>query len=653
MRYYFFQTSQQLRDGIMKPTLRALPGQTFPDGTPVDTDMNVQSPKNAGSSPFGARLDYPDGTYFCSDHLEIRYKNNTPFYSVYEQLADGKDNIPNFHPVSEDANFQYKDIAHRNDEMNSRFVLFNANLYDPSMDDEEPAATTPLSSTTTMAFYTPVDENGNARPENPGWKERYQGQLQDEMQMFGRWLRTLFAEKKVELPVRIQMYLVEDIYEKLYRTGETLDTLASRTRFEAYMKKEGINYTDFGILKDGPLKKYLGWIAEEHDKRTACSAVERNTSSIEELNDALVMVGTARENITGMNTPAGKKERENLKKAFEAGWTLDDLLDPDNIKKADSTSTYMEALANGTIPLPQKYNVSGASYIESILADKKNRKPQDASGFHVEEDVWKHLIWAFSKKKNVLLTGPSGSGKTEIVKLLCEKTGTPLTIIQMGAITDPTEQLVGKMDIDSLTGGTKFDWAPFALAIQQPGVVLLDEINRIPRNGENLLFSCLDNTRCLCADGAKSQDQREIPVHQDCMFIATANIGDEFTGTKEIDAAMMTRFLSKIEMDYMKQETEIKILMKRQDITKEDATNIAFVANRIRVMASKGELQVSISTRETLTCAEMVHDGFPVLKAMEYTFLPLYDQGSGPQDKASERAQVRLVISQRFSNTAA
>ena len=653
MRYYFFQTSQQLRDGIMKPTLRALPGQTFPDGTPVDTDMNVQSPKNAGSSPFGARLDYPDGTYFCSDHLEIRYKNNTPFYSVYEQLADGKDNVPNFHPVSENANFQYKDIAHRNDEMNSRFVLFNANLYDPSMDDEEPTVSTPLSSTTTMAFYTPVDENGNARPENPGWKERYQGQLQDEMPMFGRWLRTLFAEKKVELPVRIQMYLVEDIYEKLYRTGETLDTLASRTRFEAYMKKEGVNYTDFSILKDGPLKKYLGSIAEEHDKRIACSAVERNTSSVEELNDALVMVGTARENITGMSTPAGKKERDNLKKAFEAGWTLDDLLDPDNIKKADSTSTYMEALANGTIQLPQKYNVSGASYIESILADKKNRKPQDASGFHVEEDVWKHLIWAFSKKKNVLLTGPSGSGKTEIVKLLCEKSGTPLTIIQMGAITDPTEQLVGKMDIDSLTGGTKFDWAPFALAIQQPGVVLLDEINRIPRNGENLLFSCLDNTRCLCADGAKSQDQREIPVHQDCMFIATANIGDEFTGTKEIDAAMMTRFLSKIEMNYMKQETEIKILMKRQDITKEDATNIAFVANRIRVMASKGELQVSISTRETLTCAEMVHDGFPVLKAMEYTFLPLYDQGSGPQDKASERAQVRLVISQRFSNTAA
>lgn len=649
MRYYFFQTSQQMRDGVMKPTLRALPGQTFPDGTPVDTEINVQAPKEAGSHPGGARLDYPDGTFFCSDNLEqVTTNNGKLYYSVIDA-----DKTFSFHPVSDNPNFQYKDALHKDDVMNSRFVLFKAGLYDPSMDEEEQSAPTPLSSTSTMAFYTPMDENGNARPVNPTWKERYQGQLQDEMQMFGRWLRTLFAEKKVELPNRILMSTVEDLYAKLYSTGETLDTLTSRSRFESYLKKEGITYSDFGILKEGPLKKYLGWIADEHDKHAVCSAVERNTSSVDELNDALVMIGTARENITGMNTPAGKKERDNLKKAFDAGWSLDDLLDPDNIKKSDSTAAYMEALANGVIPLPQKYNVSGASFIDSILADKKNRKPQDASGFHVEDDVWKQLIWTFNKKKNVILTGPSGSGKTEIVKLLCEKTGTPLTIIQMGAITDPTEQLVGKMDIDSLTGGTKFDWAPFALAIQQPGIILLDEVNRMPRNGENLLFSCLDYTRRLCAAGAKSQDQRDIPVHPDCMFIATANIGDEFTGTHEIDAALMTRFHMKIEMDYMKQETEIKILMKRQDITREDATNIAFVANRIRVMAAKGELQVSISTRETLTCAEMVHDGFPVLKAMEYTFLPLYDRGNGPQDKACERAQVRQIISQRFSNTAA
>lgn len=648
MRYYFFQSIEALRDGVVKPTLRALPGQEFPDGTPVDTEINVRAPKEAGSSPYGARLDYPTGTMFCSDHLEaVTTSGGKIYYSVYEK--DG--NVPNFHPVSDNPNFAYRVGTHRDDRMNAAYVLFKNGIYQPDADDDDAEAPAALSKDTTMAYYTPADENGNARAEDKNWKERYQGQVQDEMQMFGKWLRGLFAERKLMLPNRIVMGTVQDLYEKLYRSGETLDTLASRPRFDAFLVKEGLDYSDFEIRKDGPLKKYLGWIEEEHDKRAACSATERNAANRDELLDALSMVASAHENITGLSSPAGPQDRDNLKKAFDAGWTLDDLLDPDNLKKAGSVSEYATKLASGAIALPEKFNASGASFVDSLLADKKNRKPADSSGFHVDEKVWKRLIWAFGKKKNVLLTGPSGSGKTEIVKILCEKTGTPLTIIQMGSITDPTEQLVGKMDIDSLTGGTKFDWAPFALAIQKPGVVLLDEINRVPRNGDNMLFSCLDGTRCLPASGAKSSDQRDIPVHKDCMFIATANIGDEFTGTKEIDAALSTRFFPRIEMAYMTQAQEVNILMRREDISKEDATNIAFVANRIRLMAAKGEAQTSISTRETLQCAEMVHDGFPVLEAMEYAFLPLYDEGNGPTDSSSERAQIRQVIAQRFSNT--
>lgn len=644
MRYYFFQSSQKMRDGVLKPTLRALPGQTFPDGTPVDTEINVQAPKEPGSNPGGARLEYPDGTFFGSDNLErLEKKTGTVYYTVIRT-----DTPYAFHPVSDDPNFKYVSAQHVDNRMNAAFVLFKNGIYDPNL--EEDAEDTPASPAPTSAYYTPADENGNARPENKGWKERYQGQIQDEMQMFGKWLRGLFAERKVMLPSRIVVNTMQDVYEKLYRTGESLDTLASRTRFDAFLKKEGLDYQDFEIRKDGPLKKYLSYIEEEHDKRGACSAVERNASDRDELADALAMVVTAHENMSGLSSVAGAPERDNLKKAFEAGWTLNDLLDPDNLKQAGSVNEYTAKLASGTIALPQRYDVSGASYLESLLAEKSNRKPGSSSGFHVDEHIWKQLVWAFTKKKNILITGPTGSGKTQIVKLLCEKTGTPLTIIQMGTITDPTEQLVGKMDIDSLTGGTKFDWAPFALAIQKPGVVLLDEVNRIPRNGENMLFSCLDDTRCLPASGAKSSDQREIPVHKDCMFIATANIGDEYTGTKEIDAAMKTRFFPKLEMNYMTQAQETAILMRRQDVSKEDATNIAFVANRIRIMASKGEMQTSISTRETLQYAEMVHDGFPVIEAMESSFLPLFDAGSGPTDPASERAQVKQVIAQRFSN---
>ena len=90
MRYFFFVTSHQDRGkGTMDPTLRALPGQTFDDGTPVDTDYNVRAPKEPGTSANGCRLEYPDGTIFCSSFLEEvtnqNGKSTKPFYSVYDQ----------------------------------------------------------------------------------------------------------------------------------------------------------------------------------------------------------------------------------------------------------------------------------------------------------------------------------------------------------------------------------------------------------------------------------------------------------------------------------------------------------------------------------------------------------------------------------------
>lgn len=643
MKYFFFQTLIEECGGEAKTRLRALPGQTFEDGSPVSTTLNVQAPKEPGSSPYGSRMEYPLGTYFASDHLETSNSESVIFYTVYLNLKK----TPNFHPVADTPDFRYVAPEHEDAKMNAAFALFKAGI-DP-FEAETGAEEESGGNENQAAIYTPADENGIARAADPNWKERYQGQIEEESQMFGKWLRGLFSERGVPLPNRIVMNTVQDTFEKLYKTGESIDTLASRTRFDAFLKAEKICFDDFAILKDGPLKKYISWIEKEHDSRKVCSAQKRDVQIPGDLGDAVTMISDAHCSTTGFTSVVYDQDRDNIKKAFEAGWELNDLIDPENLKKGKDIREYAEKLATGAIPLPEKFIANEASYIDMLLSDKKNRKPRDKDGFHVDERVWKILLENLNRKRNTLLTGPSGSGKTEIVRRLCEQTGTPFTIIQMGSITDPTEQLVGKMDIDSLTGGTVFDWADFALAIQKPGVVLLDEVNRIPKNGENTLFSCLDGTRELSAAGAKTSDRRTIKVNPDCCFFATANIGDEFTGTKQIDGALKTRFMQ-VELDYMTQGDEVKILMARTGVNKDDATNIAFVANKIRTMARKGEVQVSISTRETITCAELVHDGFSVLDAIGLTFLPLYDAGYGNGDSNSERTQIKQVISQRFGN---
>lgn len=296
---------------------------------------------------------------------------------------------------------------------------------------------------------------------------------------------------------------------------------------------------------------------------------------------------------------------------------------------------------------PVTSSTNGKTLLDNIKSIKAYSAPSDREGFHVEKEQWYLLLANLHRGRPTMLTGPSGCGKTEIIKLLCEKTGTPLTLIPMGGIDDPVSQLVGKLDLDPETGGTVFDWADFAQAIQKPGVVLLDEVNRIPRNGENILFSCLDSSRVLPAFGAKGADRRMIPVHPGCVFFATANIGSEYTGTKQIDKALQTRFMP-VEMDFLDVTTEQNILITRTGIEDDDAYNIALIASRIRLKAQNGELQTNVSTRETLRAAELVKDGFDTLTALELTFLPLFDNGDayGGTD-GSERATVKQIIAQR------
>ena len=137
-------------------------------------------------------------------------------------------------------------------------------------------------------------------------------------------------------------------------------------------------------------------------------------------------------------------------------------------------------------------------------------------------------------------------------------------------------------------------------------------------------------------------------MNPDCVFFATANIGAEFTGTKELDKALETRFMP-VEMKYLEVDEEKKILMNVASICDEDADNIAFIASRIRASAEKEEIQTAVSTRETIRCARLVADGFSAEDAMEACFLPMFNKGSGENDPDSERTAVKTIIQQRMA----
>jgi hypothetical protein len=108
----------------------------------------------------------------------------------------------------------------------------------------------------------------------------------------------------------------------------------------------------------------------------------------------------------------------------------------------------------------------------------------------------------------------------------------------MDTITDPTEQLVGQQRIRVSDDGhdeTYFEWAVFAKAIQKPGIVILDNVNKIPKNGELLLFCCLTEARELPTAGVGNNELRTIKVHPECMIIL--NITEPYS----LDMALINR----------------------------------------------------------------------------------------------------------------
>ena len=281
------------------------------------------------------------------------------------------------------------------------------------------------------------------------------------------------------------------------------------------------------------------------------------------------------------------------------------------------------------------------SMLEMLSSERRYVTPTvDSDGFSISDDNWRLLLRNILTGTNTMMIGPTGTGKTELVMLACRKLGIECNVYNMGTIFDPISELLG---VHRLVGGSStFDYAKFARDVQKPGVILLDELSRAPVTTNNVLFPCLDSRRVLPVDMAGGDDLRVIPLHPKCVFVATANVGSEYTGTMLMDRALVGRFFP-LELGYMESEEEKKVLVKRHGIGESDARNIVTVAATVRSKHAATELSSSLSTRETLMAARLISDGWSAQKAMELTFLPLFE-GTKVE---GERAVVMQIILSR------
>jgi nitric oxide reductase NorQ protein len=271
-------------------------------------------------------------------------------------------------------------------------------------------------------------------------------------------------------------------------------------------------------------------------------------------------------------------------------------------------------------------------------------KPAD---LEMSDIKWKYLVRSAVRGKNIMMVGPAGCGKTQAAKALPQATGRPFFYFNLGATQDPRSTLIGNTHFKD--GQTTFDESAFVKAIQtENAVILLDELSRAHPEAWNILMTVLDEgQRYLRLD--EDVDAPTIMVASGVSFIATANIGTEYTSTRVLDRALMDRF-EIIEVDILSMEREQALLTLRYGnvVSPELIYAVADIADSTRKewRAEEGKLTTMISTRMTVRVCELLADGFSLDEAAEVAIVPFFDASGGSD---SERTLVKQIIQKHMA----
>ena len=335
-------------------------------------------------------------------------------------------------------------------------------------------------------------------------------------------------------------------------------------------------------------------------------------------------------------------DRDIRRKAVELGveciytdgeWTV-----PGYSKPAGSFS-----FARQVMPEPEIIEIvepdAGHKAVTEFIHKSVGLKPE---ALIMNDLKWKYLVRSAMRGRNIMMTGPAGTGKTIAAKELVKALERPDFYFNLGATQDPRATLIGNTHF-SKEDGTYFAESLFVKAIQTPNaVILLDELSRAHPEAWNILMTVLDlNQRYLRLD--EKDGAPTIRVAEGVSFIATANIGNEYTSTRIMDRALQDRFIT-IEMDQLDEVTEFELLKMKYPLAHQPSLQaVAEIASTTRkdMKSAAPKLSSCLSTRACVEIASLIFDGFTLTEAAEVAIYPFFSEDGGVD---SERTYVKQIV---------
>jgi MoxR-like ATPase len=214
------------------------------------------------------------------------------------------------------------------------------------------------------------------------------------------------------------------------------------------------------------------------------------------------------------------------------------------------------------------------------------------------ENEIKSVLAAMDAGKHILLEGPPGTSKSTLLRRIAREANIPFYMVE-GNIDLTPAKLVGHFNPSKVMADNYqpeyFEKGPLTLAMEEGGILYIEEFNRMPADVSNVLITPMEEGEMYIPRYGRVRAVRPFTV------IAAQNPYDD-VGTVRVSRAFMDR-ICLIRMDYQSEEEENEIVRVRTGFEKPDV--VAMAVAMIRKTREHPDIKLGASVRAAIDLVDI------------------------------------------------